>query len=323
MKQVRLEYPGPISPEKLEYANSVFAWLQNTSNVEVPDLKSGHRMVLRQVFGNKKMVDIAKTVNRLEEDDKLIARLLVSGFGSETVRHLAPDVDTLSIMGRVGMQLSRDEDTDINNIFSLQTEEMYETLYTLHRGEIPELPTLGVHRLNGITDGGTIEEFVASVKSLPSADRETLRQLVAGVSKQEMIESFGEQRIFESVSAFKKRLYEIRARRARAATTTILNYPKTARRLKKLEEDSNWGLRVACTPENDDLLVARKGRNGGADPRARMLCDSCMVRLYCLNDALVSGGNINIIRGGMTLAERKTLLDLMEPSEVSEEEGAA
>jgi hypothetical protein len=326
MKQVRLEYPGPISPERLEYANSVFGWLQNASNAELPNLKPGHRMVLRQAFGNKKIRDIAKTVGRLEEDDKLIAQLLVSGFGSETVRYLAPDTDILSIMGRVGMQLSHDaEDADINDIFCLQTEEAYQSFQELQRGQIPELNILGAHRVNGMTDGGTIEEFVAAVKSLPSADREILRQLAAGINKQELIESFGEQQIFDSVSVLKKQLHGIRVKKARTATKAILNYPKTTRRLKKLETDVSWGSRVACTSEDDHLFIGRQGRSGGADPRARMLCDSCMVRLHCLNDALISE-DINIVRGGMTLTERKTLLDLMEPAEaasVSEEEGVA
>lgn len=325
MRQVKLEYPGPISSERLEYANNVFAWLQNTS-AEMPDLKSGHRKVLRQAFGGKKIKDIAKRTDHLEDDDKLFAQLLVSGFGSETVRELFPDANILSIMGRLGVQLSQDgEDRDIYNMFCLETEEAYEALHELHKGAIPELSVLSMHRIKGMTDGGTIEEFMISVKSLPSSMREVLRQLVAGISKQELIDNFGEQRIFDSVSILKKRLYETRTKKARAATTRILNYPKTARRLKKLEDDASWGHKVACTPEDDDLFVLRKGRTGGADPRARLLCDSCMVRLHCLNDALVSG-DINIIRGGMTLVERKTLLDLIEPSEratVPEEEVVA
>ncbi|RMI09752.1 WhiB family transcriptional regulator [Cellulomonas triticagri] len=70
------------------------------------------------------------------------------------------------------------------------------------------------------------------------------------------------------------------------------------------EADGHWTARAACGSGNvqpDELFV-----EGAAQRDARSVCQSCIVRLECLADALDSRTDFGVW-GGMTERERRAL----------------
>lgn len=91
--------------------------------------------------------------------------------------------------------------------------------------------------------------------------------------------------------------------------------------------DHTWRLSAACDGMDTDIWfpVSESGKftNGGRRPEnaavqaAKGICGMCEVRQACLEDAIAVGDSYGI-RGGMTAAERKRLVEARNRKKVAE-----
>jgi hypothetical protein len=335
MKQISIE--GPISgvetPERIDHANETLGWFQRPEG-NPPKQLVGQKAVNDVVFGGTPLIRIAARINKLEfEEDVLAAQLAVSGFGSETIHQVVPNAQLDQVMPLIGatahvLRPRREpldgrrphrEDAEqeldkptFDQIFSLETQLSHEVLAWMRSpdGDQPMLGQVGQHRLDTLTDDGGIEEVISISKNLPVLSRSVTRLLIAGFNKPTILSQYDDAEIKYGVVKLREALNTRREWTARRAISTVTNKEQTIRKLSKLPINEEWGRYIACGPADDSLLELKSFKRG-VDPRARQLCHSCMVRLYCLENFLFDDSPI--VRGGLSNKERKDLRVSLSP----------
>lgn len=159
-------------------------------------------------------------------------------------------------------------------------------------------------------------EAQKTLDRIPADSSEVVAQLLAGFSAKVILSAFTQQDVERATEVVRRTIRKRYAIPARKSTNALTDITSNQRELEALIPDPDWGRRSACTKEDDGLLETAAGRSA-VDPRARILCHSCPVRVHCLHDSLDNSSSI--VRGGLSGPERAKLWRTIHPEEDGQE----
>jgi hypothetical protein len=206
------------------------------------------------------------------------------------------------------------------DVFSNQNFSANEMYLWLRRKTVrpPEtISPLAQHRIDQLMRAGDPAEARKTLERVPYRTSEISAQLLAGFSSRVILSAFTPEDVKLASEDIRKTIRKRYTLPARRATQVVADMSRNERALRLLQPDPDWGDRSVCTKDDDGILETSAGKSA-VDPRARMLCYSCPVRIDCLNASLDNSSPV--VRGGLSGAERTRLWNIMYPEKVVEEE---
>ncbi len=324
-----LEIKDGITGRKLQtdYQDEIFGWLQNPTQT-VPTLHLGHQAVLRAAFEKPSLRELAKSVNCLERrEGQTATQLLIAGVNYADIEAATIDHDLTGSLESVGAAAFANEYTrrmgivasSYADVFSQQNfaaNEMYMWLQHRTAKEPKTIHALSQHRINTLIKTGDPVEARKTLDKVPINDLEVASQLLAGFSAKVILSSYSQEDVENVAEVIRKTIWKRYAIPALSSKEMVTNTLMNKRGLRGLQPDSDWGSKRICSKEDDGILETRLSKSS-VDPRARILCSACPVRLHCLHDSLDS--TAMVVRGGLGASERAKLFKILHPRQTKDE----
>lgn len=315
------------------YQSELFRWLQRPDSSPAPQLELGHRAVLRAAFGGIRLESIANRIAELDyEEDQTAAQLVVSGIDFTTIDEsdITPDLTaTLAEigarphahkyarnLGEIGVQYG------FSDVFTADNYRANQALAWLERplGAQPALNQYAENRMTRFTKRRDLRDARLALSTLKTEKVRLPHLLLSGFRAPVLLADYEPAAIKKSSETIKSIIYRRHALAGARATTQLQDYDATARGLAALQPRPHWGNDASCSAE-DDLLLESVSGNHPVDPRARLLCGSCAVRLYCLQQFIRD--DTIVVRGGLGPSERAKLRHHMgikdKPTDIEKE----